>query len=90
MRTMTRNARQWSMNVVAAIFLTIGSTCAAEPAKLALVIGNSLYGGGHDLPNAANSLRLLSLARHQRRRDVAMCSRPRPRPHRPHDGRAQR
>ena len=59
MRTMTRNAHQWFTGMVAALFLAMGSTCAAEPAKLALVIGNSLYGAGHDLPNAANDARLI-------------------------------
>lgn len=59
MRTMTHGARQWLTGMVAAIFLTVMADCAAEPAKLALVIGNSLYGGGHDLPNAANDARLI-------------------------------
>lgn len=59
MRTLMRGARQWFVGMVAGICLAIGSTCAAEPAKLALVIGNSLYAGGYDLPNAANDARLI-------------------------------
>jgi hypothetical protein len=45
--------------------LSTGSAPAAEPAKLALVVGNSVYGGGHDLPNAANDARLMGETLHK-------------------------
>lgn len=52
---------------VAVMCLAWGSLClapaaalAAVPAKFALVIGNSRYGGAHDLANAGNDARLMA------------------------------
>ncbi|MGI4719912.1 MAG: caspase family protein [Janthinobacterium lividum] len=59
MRTMMRDAGRWCLAMVTGILIASGPAHAAKPAKLALVIGNSVYGGGHDLPNAANDARLI-------------------------------
>lgn len=59
MRTMIAAGCRWGACVVAWLLLGAHPALSAEPAKLALVIGNSVYGGAHDLPNAANDARLM-------------------------------